>query len=204
MVTAILLLLSLPVLAGEVLFIYVIAPALNRAVCWKLFTHKNQEGKDKQQVTQQNFKSMRNLNDCAPEPITNFAQIDDHTLGSYLAGLIEGDGTIVVPRQERNAQGKLNYASIQVAFAAKDFPLVTLLAKKLGYGSINKRKEQAAYIYTVNSFPGLVNLVNLVNGFIRTPKIEDLKLLIEYLKQKDSNCNIECKPINNSQVSSDA
>jgi len=34
----------------------------------------------------------------------------------YLAGLIEGDGTIIVPKPERSAKGRLNYPSIQIIF----------------------------------------------------------------------------------------
>jgi hypothetical protein len=34
----------------------------------------------------------------------------------YLAGLIEGDGAIIVPSNIRSPKGKLNYPSIQVVF----------------------------------------------------------------------------------------
>ena len=32
---------------------------------------------------------------------------DKNMLGYYLAGLIEGDGSIIVPKKERNEKGKL-------------------------------------------------------------------------------------------------
>lgn len=34
---------------------------------------------------------------------------DDNLLGHYLAGLIEGDGSIIVPKTVRNQKGKLLY-----------------------------------------------------------------------------------------------
>ena len=37
-------------------------------------------------------------------------------LSSYLAGLIEGDGTIITPKTLKNPQGKLNYPAIQIVF----------------------------------------------------------------------------------------
>ena len=36
----------------------------------------------------------------------------DNYLGSYLAGLIEGDGSIIVPKTIRNQKGKMLYPSI--------------------------------------------------------------------------------------------
>ena len=36
----------------------------------------------------------------------------DNYLGSYFAGLIEGDGAIIVPKTIRNQKGKLLYISI--------------------------------------------------------------------------------------------
>ena len=65
---------------------------------------------------------------------TNFA--------SYLTGLIEGDGTIIVPKTERSIKGKLNYPSIQIAFNLKDLPLALIIQKTLGCGSISKKKVQ--------------------------------------------------------------
>ena len=78
-------------------------PALNLAVCWELFLRYL---KDNQQVTLMNYmsKSKWNLNDCAPElSISNMNLITPIFFSSYLAGLIEGDGTIIVPKKEQIA-----------------------------------------------------------------------------------------------------
>ena len=32
---------------------------------------------------------------------------------SYISGLIEGDGTIIVPTKERSIKGKINYPSVE-------------------------------------------------------------------------------------------
>lgn len=196
MVTAILLLLSLPVLAGIVYIILFMVPALNLAVSRELLHSKQKQGPSGGNV--QDFMPVQNLNDCAPEPLTN----NRKTLGSYLAGLIEGDGTIVVPRIE--PKGKLNYASVQIVFQAKDFPMLTLLAKTLDHGSISKKKMSAAYIYTINNFAGLQSLVNLINGSIRTPKIMDFQELINYINQKNREENLILRPLNTSPLISDA
>ena len=210
-ITAILLLLSLPVLAGKIvpalnlavcwdIFDSIYQLAARPAEKYGL--------EDNQQVTLMNFKSWWNLNDCAPELSIDYniyglrpAEPSHYStivagrsavtssrpfvcLGSYLAGLIEGDGTIVVPSTKRSSKGKLNYPSIQIVFQAKDFPLVTVPCRIIGHGSICKKKQSAAYIYTLNNFQGLVSLVQLINGKIRGPKIYQLHKLIDYLNTK--------------------
>ena len=195
-VTAILLLLSLPVLAGK------FVPALNLAVCWELFTsvfYKIIDVKDNQQVTYESFNSLWNLNDCAPELSISRSIM---FFGSYLAGLIEGDGTIIVPKQERSTKGKLNYPSVQIVFQLKDFPLCQIIQKRIGHGSISKKKQAAAYILTINNIEGLIVLSNLINGKMRGPKYYQFTLLIEYLNKKCPNM----KPLgfNQSPLESDS
>lgn len=180
-ITAILLLLSLPVLAGK------FVPALNLAVCWKLF-FPLWYLKDDQQVTFINNMFMWNLNDCAPElSIYNMSLTSPIFFNSYLAGLIEGDGTIVVPKKERSDKGKLYYPCVQIVFQLKDFPLCQMIQKILGFGSISKKKQSAAYILTINNYEGLVKLCQIINGNLRGPKHDQFLLLIKYLNEKYSN-----------------
>jgi hypothetical protein len=98
---------------------------------------------------------------------------------SYLAGLIEGDGTIIVPKTERSPKGKLNYPSIQIVFDLRDLPLALILQSKINHGSLSKKKGVNAYILTINNFEGLILIANLINGYMRTPKIIALYKLID-------------------------
>ena len=54
-----------------------------------------------------------------------------YNLGSYLAGLIEGDGSIIVPKSLRNEKGKLLYPKIKITFVSKDAPLAIKIKKVL-------------------------------------------------------------------------
>ena len=57
----------------------------------------------------------------------------------YLAGLIEGDGSIKIPKTVRSEKGKLLYPSVTIVFAAKDLPLAQYISKSLT-GTVNKAK----------------------------------------------------------------
>ena len=207
-VTAILLLLALPVLAGKLN----VVPALNLANCWELL-YKKIEVK----ITQ----SAGNLLDlnllgifrdytpeficCLPLVLSVSPQAKDESkldkkskFSYYLAGLIEGDGTIVVPNSERSIKGKLNYPSIQIVFNLKDFPLSLLIQKILGNGSLSRKKGVNAYILTINNIEGLKLIVQLINGKLRTPKIYAFHKLIDWLNKKNINLNLKKQELDNS------
>jgi hypothetical protein len=118
---------------------------------------------------------------------------------AYLAGLIEGDGTIIVPKTIRSYKGKLNYPAIQIVFHLKDLSLALIIQKELGFGSISRKKGLNAYIFTINNYEDLILTINLINGNMRTPKIYSLYNLIDFYQNK---INIENKPINNSPIDS--
>ena len=214
-VTAILLLLSLPVLAGRF-----IVPALNPAICWELFSLiKLNETQSAGNLLDLNFIGI--LRDYTPELIScnilpftqvktnnnlNYKDLSNLNFSSYLAGLIEGDGTIIVPKTERSAKGKLNYPSIQIVFHLKDLPLALMIQKELKNGSLSRKKGVNAYILTINSLEGLLLLTSLINGNMRTPKIFALNNLIDWLNLKfhSQGINIPKNSLNNSQLDSNA
>lgn len=105
-----------------------------------------------------------------------------HELGPYIAGLIESDGWIITPKSERFAGGKLAYPSIGIVFNIKDLPLANYLCDHFGYGSIQVcRSSDQAVEWIINSKQGIVDLVDLINGHMRTPKVLKLEALINWI-----------------------
>ena len=214
-VTAILLLLSLPVLAGKL-----ILPALNAAICWKLYDFINESATQSAgNLSYLNILGI--LRDYTPQLICckilpliklknlslrpkNNKDLSYLNFSSYLTGLIEGDGTILVPKTERSSKGKLNYPSIQIVFHLKDFPLALMIQKELKNGSLSRKKGVNAYILTINNYDGLLLVTSLINGNMRTPKIYALYSLIDWLNLKFENINIPKKSIDISSLDSNA
>ena len=125
----------------------------------------------------------------AKQPLPNLNKLD---FSSYLAGLIEGDGSIFVPKTLRSNKGKLNYPSIQICFHLKDLPLALLIQKELGHGSLARVKGVNAYVLTINNFDGLILITSLINGNMKTPKIHALYKLIDWL-------NCRCSAVQSSE-----
>ena len=213
-ITAILLLLSLPVLAGKIL------PALNLTNCWKeiyIFIISLSAG------YLISFNLLSIFRDCAPKFVCfrSYLNIDrklfstsssfnndnnkkyEPKFASYLAGLIEGDGTIIVPKTERSPKGDLYYPSIQIIFDLRDFPLALMIQSKLNHGSISRKKNCNAYVLSINKLEGVITAANIINGYMRTPKIYALHRLIDWLNFK-SNLNIEKKNKDISSINSNS
>jgi LAGLIDADG endonuclease len=146
-------------------------------------------------------KSLKDLNSFS---LTDFNKIGNNNsnlnFGSYLAGLIKGDGTIIVPTTERSAKGKINYPSIQIVFNLKDLPLTLIIQQRLGHGSLSRKKGVNAYILTINNYEGLLLVVSLINGYMRTPKIHALWNLIDWLNLRFKDLNMVKNIIDNSPL----
>jgi hypothetical protein len=202
LITAILLLLSLPVLAGKPY----IVPALNLAICWKhfpLFYVESQSAGNPM-----GLNPLGILREYTPEIICCNSILlkssKNYKIISYLTGLIEGDGSIIVPKTERSSKGKLNYPSIQIVFHLKDLPLALLIQKNLGYGSLIRKKGSNAYVLYINDQKGIINLASLLNGNMKTPKINSLYKLIDWLNNKETKFNLTKLPLNTDSLSNDA
>lgn len=103
-------------------------------------------------------------------------------LGHYLAGLIEGDGAIIVPKDNKNTP------TIHIISHINDFPFFESLAKYLCYGSIQKNIKSNSVKFAVRSFYGLSSLVLLISGNFRKKKAV-LHKLIKLLNVKIGNRN---------------
>ena len=196
-------------------------PALNLAICWKHFLNFVLESQSAGNLNDLNY--LRILREYTPETIfcnsillfpsnsSNFSNLN-YKFITYLTGLIEGDGTIIVPKTDRSSKGKLNYPSIQIVFHLKDLPLALLIQKNLGYGSLIRKKGNSsnvvttanAYVLYINDQKGILNLVNLLNGNMRTPKINSLHKLIDWLNNKNPNLNLSKLPIDTKSLNKNA
>lgn len=97
------------------------------------------------------------------------------------------DGCIIVPKTERSPKGRNpGYPSIQIVFNL-DLPLAEFIKKELGHGSIQILKKSKGCLLVNNSKEGVLAVVNLINGKMRTPKIEALhRLTLRLPKSKSS------------------
>jgi len=118
-----------------------------------------------------------------------------HLFAHYLAGLIEGDGSIIVPNELRDNKGRKKYPSVQIAFNSKDLPLALIIQKILKCGSISKKKGANAYVLSINNFEGWLIIIDLINGKMKTPKINALYRLIDFLNLH-YGCSFTKLPLN--------
>lgn len=193
-ITAILLLLTLPVLAGSLLlcqlkiwlyagnsfFYYMIKDNPQETLNLVSFVGSSE-------TIRQSFSIIKNKNLIS----FNYSTLSSETtinknFNYYLAGLIEGDGTIFVPNSSRDKKGRLTYPSIQIVFGLMDLPLALMVQKTLGCGSIHRKKGSNAYILSINDREGLLKTISTINGKFKTSKIEALAKLINWFNLKNS------------------
>nr|QES94808.1 hypothetical protein [Trebouxia lynnae] len=109
---------------------------------------------------------------------------------TYLTGLIEGDGTIVVPKERVSKNNTKNYPSVEICFYLKDLPLCLTIQKIYNIGSVSRKKGVNAYTITINSKQGILFIVSLLNGYMRSAKIYDLWKLIDWLNSEKTDKKI--------------
>ena len=137
-------------------------------------------------------------------------------LGSYLAGLIEGDGTFAV--HDKNSTVQKYRPAIIIVFKIADLPLAEYLQNLTNCGSVYKKTNRGYVLWQIQDIVGVYSIVNIINGYMRTPKIEALNRTINWLNNYMSvNLNsklpstklilsklnkIELKDIDNSPIDS--
>lgn len=113
-------------------------------------------------------------------------------LGSYLAGLIEGDGYISINNKKKVILG--------ITLNLKDKPLAEKLLNLIGIGFIVKRKSSSIELRFTSKI-SLCRIIKLVNGKFRTPKIDQLFKLIDWINLNHamnfSKLPLDLTPLNN-------
>jgi hypothetical protein len=92
---------------------------------------------------------------------THKKPVSDEEFSSYLAGLIEGDGSF-------SKHGH----TVKITFHINDAPLAYYIKKRVGYGVVRKIKGKNAIEYFSNKL-GTMKIAKLINGKLRTDKIDN-------------------------------
>lgn len=96
---------------------------------------------------------LKNLSIHVP---THLRPESDNNFGHYLAGLIDGDGHFSKALQ------------LVIVFNEIDASLAYFIKEKLRYGNIYKVKNKKAIILVISNRTGLLKVLNLINGKIRS------------------------------------
>jgi hypothetical protein len=111
-------------------------------------------------------------------------------LGPYLAGLIEADGSFAV--HDKNSKAKKYPPKIVIVFSLNDNPLAEKLASIIQVGKIYKKENQGCVLWSIQKHEDVIKIINIINGFMRTPKIEALHRAIAWY---NDNTNTDIKPL---------
>jgi len=150
----------------------------------------------KNSLSTNNFPNITKLNVIIPN------LLPESKLGDYLAGIIEGDGSIIVPTQLRNEQGKLKYPIIKIVFDSNALPLARKLVEILGNGRLNKPNNGNYYVLQIQDLSTIFKIISLINGRMHTPKIEALHRIIIWFNNRNYNnqqiplYGLNTKPLN--------
>jgi len=98
-------------------------------------------------------------------------------LAPYLAGLIEGDGHIAV--HNKNLKSKVYRPKIIIVFNENDKPLANRLSTVLKVGKVIDRPKAGHVLLQILAKEEVLKVINLINGYMRTPKIEALHRAID-------------------------
>jgi len=111
-------------------------------------------------------------------PLRRYHTERTNQLSYYLAGLVEGDGSIILRKGDKE---KISPKFV-FTFSKKELKMYERLQGILGTGSINIEKTGICR-YSITNADAVINLINMVNGKFRTPKIIALHKAIDNLNK---------------------
>ena len=186
---------------GLILYVYLFSPKLKcRGRCSGYRIYFQNSGL----ISSKNFSSLcegfnKNLNSNTLDYITY-----------YLAGLLEGDCHFNTPKKHQSnpiqsnpimtPSGSARVAALETIFALKDKPSAELFKSLFGgrvYGHPNKTQIVRWLVQDKNS---VINIINLINGKLRTPKINSFYDMVDFLNAKGANITklpLDTSPLNN-------
>ena len=170
---------------------------------------KCQEDKNLDKFINKNIKSSINI----PSNL-NYKQLYPNKLGPYLAGLIEGDGTIAV--HDSNSTANKYRPMIMIVFKSADLPLAKYLCDLTQCGKVYIKSGRGYVLWQISDLIGVFKIICIINGHMRTPKHEVLHRAInwynDYIIQNKNNklsiikfildniYHIDCLPLDDSNI----
>jgi len=127
-------------------------------------------------------KGSISINKCNQVKIVSYHKNESSVLNAYLAGLFEGDGHIVITKKESS----IRKIVIGITFNLKDLPLCNHLKLILGDGYIRIKDKENACVLIFHTDNGVIKIINLINGYLRSPKLYKFNLTIDYFNEKYS------------------
>lgn len=139
-------------------------------------------------------------------------------LAPYLAGLIEGDGTISVHNTDSTA--KKYSPMIIIVFKKADLPLAYYLRDLTNCGTVYIKPSRGYVLWQIQDLVSVYTIISIINGYMRTPKIEALQRSItwfnDYITRTQNSQlpstisvlsqikTIEFKPLDTSEIDSNS
>ncbi len=127
--------------------------------------------------------------------------INNSELGYYLAGLIEGDGNIWISKTQRSSKNELWAPSITITFHKRELPFFEYLKFVINGGYIYQSKFDNYCRFRIVKSEVLIKIINLINGKFRTPKIDALHKIIDFINLRH-NLSIDKLSLDNSKIHS--
>lgn len=121
-----------------------------------------------------NSENVKRISDHVPK---HLKPLNNEQLGYYLAGLIDGDGHFSKAEQ------------LVLVFSSPDAFLAYYLKEILGYGNVKKVKDKNAYLLIISKKEGMLKVINLINGKLRTKHRFDqvVNNVLNHTKYTDQN-----------------
>lgn len=119
----------------------------------------------------------------------------------YLAGLIEGKGEIVV--HDPNSKAKVYSPKFIIALPIQDELLAKKLSVELKADKVVSKRGAGHILLQISAKQEVLRIITLINGKMRTPKIEALHKAIHWLNEGDNNL-IPCLDLDFSPLGSNS
>jgi len=133
----------------------------------------------------------------------NNLKISKDQLGYYLAGLLEGDGSISLPAIGNTTLNRVLNPRIIFTSHINNLGFYAYIQSELGGIGRFQLSNKNTIRYIIGDIKGILLIINLINGKLRTPKNQTFNKLIDFINKKYS-LNIQESILDKSNLASNS